>query len=84
MYVQALICSVGLKYYKHVVFSDLGCLLCKVACCLFERVRFVRLRQQFGPTCIASWVHTSASHEVYVHIARSKPKLREHFLVFRR
>lgn len=31
MYLQALICSVGLKYYKHVMFSDPGHLLFKVA-----------------------------------------------------
>lgn len=46
MYLQALICSVGLKYYKHVMFSDPGHLLFKVAFLLisFECILVVRLR----------------------------------------
>lgn len=36
MYLQALICSVGLKYYKHFMFSDPGHLLFKVALLLIS------------------------------------------------
>lgn len=66
MYLQALICFVSLKYYKH--FSDLGHLNFFFLSCIFARYHlnmsglFV-----YGPTCIASWVYTTASCEAYVH-----------------
>lgn len=71
MYLQALICSVGLKYYKH--FSDPGHLIFKVAFFAHFHLNVsglfvcVSFWQFSGLTCIASWMHTSTSHEVYVH-----------------
>ncbi len=84
MYLQALICSVGLKYYKHVMFSDPGHLLFKVAFFLlisFECILFVRLRlfdSSVDWHCIASWMHTSTSHEAYVHINEEQAKAEGH------
>lgn len=69
MYLQALICSVGLKYYKHFKFSDSGDLLFKVAI-------FARFTSMY-PVCSSTvlWTDASllecitwASHEAYVHV----------------
>lgn len=65
MYLQALICSVSLKYYKHL--SDLGHLNFFLSC-IFARYH-LNVPGLFvdGPTCIASWVYTTSSCEAYVH-----------------
>lgn len=65
MYLQALICSVSLKYYKHL--SDLGHLNFFLSC-IFARYHLnVPGLFVYGPTCIASWVYTTSSCEAYVH-----------------
>lgn len=66
MYLQALICSVSLKYYKH--FSDHGHLNFFFLSCIFARYHLnVSGLFVYRPTCIASWVYTTASCEAYVH-----------------
>lgn len=80
MYLQALICSVGLKCYKHVMFSDSGHLLFEVAHSIWMNLvcssTFV---WQFGLASLLECIPLPLMRCMYISM-QSKPRLRETLL----
>lgn len=80
MYLQALICFVGLKCYKHVMFSDSGHLLFEVAHSIWMNLvcssTFV---WQFGLASLLECIPLPLMRCMYISM-QSKPRLRETLL----